>query len=96
MIPIAPLLGGIVAGTASIASNVAGSAVYDHFTGGQTDGQKEDGTGEKGILARLLGIPPFNPEAAKTAVIQGAVVTALIVLFFVGLAMFVSRSRLLK
>lgn len=69
-----------------------GSAPERRGENGGENGEKST----SGDLGRLLGIPLFDPVAAKRAVIQGSVVTALVVLFFFGLYLFVGRSIKVK
>lgn len=95
--PLAPVLGGtFVAEAAKRAAAMAAAALGSSKGAAPDNEEGEDadngGQSSSGVLGRLLGVPLFDPEAAKTAVIQGAVVTALVVLFFVGLIMFVGRS----
>jgi len=96
--PISPVLGmGVISGAAQAAVQLAASALGGS-KGAPPEGEdeKEPGGPSRGTLGALLGLPRFDPVAAKTALIQGAVVTALVVMFFIGLAMFVSRSVKIK
>lgn len=100
-VPIAPMLGGALATEAAKKAASLAAAALGGSRGSAPANNGENGSGDgeepsSGILGRLLGIPSFDPAAAKTAVIQGAVITALVVLFFVGLYMFVGRSVRLK
>jgi hypothetical protein len=100
-VPIAPMLGsaGITEAAKKAASVAAASLGGSQGKAPATNGENTPGDEQQppsGFLARLLGLPPFDPAAAKRAMIQGAVITALVVLFFVGLLMFVGRSVKLK
>lgn len=99
--PIAPQLGAFFVTEAAkqaalLAAAAQGGSKGEAPTTGAEEETEDGRSPVRGALSRLLGIPLFDPAVAKASIIQGAVITALVVLFFFGLYLFVIRSVKLK